>query len=287
MYNDTLKCIESLRRQSYENKEILLVLDRNEELYNRYRRSLPPTIKILVNEIPGLSNARNIGVKEASGDVIAFIDDDAYADAHYLSKLMRNYEDNNVIGVGGKILPQEKPKYPEELYWIGGFTYRGYPEKRSAVRNLLGCSMSFKREVFNKAGLFNSSLGRIGQKLVTAEETEFCIRARSAFPDSTIIYDPEAVVYHRVYPRRQTLSYILKRAYYEGKAKADISKMHRQNGNSLSTEGKYLKFLLKKSILERVTNIYLRKNIMSNGKEAMNLILVIAMVFAGYSIGKT
>ena len=57
-----------------------------------------------------------------------------------------------MAGVVGKILPKEKPGYPEELYWIGGFTYKGYPEVRCEVRNGHGCNMSFRREVFDKQG---------------------------------------------------------------------------------------------------------------------------------------
>jgi len=53
--------------------------------------------------------------------------------------------------------------------------------------------MSFRRDVFDKAGLFDVKLGRVGKKLVTAEETEFSIRVLNSFPGSKIIYGPSVI----------------------------------------------------------------------------------------------
>jgi len=157
------------------------------------KSTLPGSVKILSNPRPGLSEARNTGIKNAKGDIIVFIDDDAFADKNYLSNLIKNYEEQNVAGVVGKILPKEKPGYPEELYWLWGFTYKGFPEVRCEVRNGHGCNMSFRRDVFDKVGLFDVKLGRVGKKLVTAEETEFSIRVLNSFPGSKIIYDPSVI----------------------------------------------------------------------------------------------
>jgi GT2 family glycosyltransferase len=210
-YNDTLNCLSSILKQNYANKEILLVLDHNEELYRRYNENLYKykDVKMLINDSSGLSNARNIGIKNSTGDVIVFIDDDAYVGKNYLENLVNNYRDNDIIGVGGKVLPQGKSPAPEEIYWIEGFTYKGYPDKRCIVRNMLGCNMSFRKYVFD-ISIFNPNLGKVRGNFITAEETEFCIRISSKFPDKKIIYDPDLIVYHKVYKSRQKLDYILK-----------------------------------------------------------------------------
>jgi GT2 family glycosyltransferase len=290
LFSDTLECINSLANQNYtdKDKEILLVMDKNDELYRKFLTSVPEVVNIIINTLPGLSEARNLGIKSASGDVIAFIDDDAVADKNYISSLLKNYEDETVVGVGGKILPKKKPSYPEELYWIGGFTYRGYPEERCEVRNVHGCNMSFRKEVFDRVGLFDTKLGRVGRKLVTAEETEFSIRVLNSFSDSKIIYDPSVVVYHKVHDYRQSFRYMVQRSYHEGVYKAHIEKLYngKNGGRTLSTEDSYLKYLFTKAIPERIRNILIGKDIILHMKEAMLLLAVIAGVGAGYLIGR-
>ena len=187
LFSETIECINSLSAQNYVNKEILLVMNKNDELNQMLLSGVPKSVKILINTNPGLSEARNLGIQNADGDVIAFIDDDAVADDQYLSNLIKNYEDEKVIGVVGKILPMDFPKYPDKLYWVGGFTYKGFPEKRCEVKNVHGCNMSFRREVFEWDGMFDVNLVR-GRKLVTVEETEFSIRVMGAFPGNLSIY---------------------------------------------------------------------------------------------------
>ena len=118
LFQDTLVCIDSLVKQDYADKEILLVMDENIELYNMFASSLPYSVKIIQSPNPGLSAARNLGIINASGDIIVFIDDDAKADTNYIQALLKNYDDRDVAGVTGKIFPMTKPNYPEELYWI-------------------------------------------------------------------------------------------------------------------------------------------------------------------------
>jgi len=193
-----------------------------------------------------------------------------FVNKNYLSHLIKNYEEKNVAGVVGKILPKEKPGYPEELYWIGGFTYKGYPEKRCDVRNGHGCNMSFRKEVFDKAELFDVKLGRVGKKLVTAEETEFCIRVLNSLPGSKIIYDPSVIVYHKVHEYRQEIGYMIKRGYYEGMSKAHIERLYRgKNGGNkaLANEGSYFRYLFSRAIPERIRNMLIGKDIMTNMKE--------------------
>lgn len=285
-FSDTVECICSILNQDYSHKEIFLVMDKNEELYKKFLISIPKTVTILVNKRPGLSEARNLGIKNANGDIIVFIDDDAIIDKNYLHNLIKNYIDENIVGVGGKILPRKKTNYPEELYWIGGFTYKGYPEHRSEVRNMLGCNMSFRKEIFDRVGLFNTDLGRIGKKLMSCEETEFGIRVLDSLPGSKIIYDPSVIVLHKVYDYRQTIMYIIKRSYSEGISKAYISDNNKKGKNMLSTESNYLKYIMFKAIPSRLSNMFVGKNVICNGRELVTLMISIASVGIGYLIGK-
>ena len=291
-FSDTIQCINSLINQNYDNKEIILVMDENNDLYNMFIKSLPRYVSIIVNKTPGLSEARNLGIKNVNGDIVVFIDDDAVADKNYISYLIRNYDDKKIIGVTGKIFPKGRPNYPEELYWIGGFTNKGFPEQRCEVRNGYGCNMSFRRYVFDSAGSFDTGFGRAGKKLVTCEDTEFSIRALRYFAGSKIIYDPSVIVYHKVHEYRQNFRYVVKRGYYEGLSKAHIKTLYNgktlhngEKGDTLSTENDYLKFLLAKAIPGRIENIFTGRDIAHNIRDIALLLTVMTTVGFGYIIG--
>lgn len=248
-YDDTIEAIDSLLSQTYGEKEIIVVVDRNEALFLKLAAVLSPEIKTVLSRGGGLSNSRNAGVEHATGEIVAFMDDDAVADKNWLSILVQNYSAPEVIGAGGRINPlwlgNEENSFPEELFWIIGCTYKGYPESRSVIRNNFGGNISFRRTVFSHV-TFNADVGRNGSVQLTSDETEFSIKLAERFPELKIIYDPDAIVYHRIYPYRLSLKYILHRAYGDGLSKAYISVKHA--GGSLSTENNYLKCLLAKSM---------------------------------------
>jgi glycosyltransferase involved in cell wall biosynthesis len=101
-----LECLGSLRKQSLLPKEIILVLDPDQQLIEFYKSRLPSFVKILVSEGFGLSLARNKGIKGARSEIVAFIDDDALAKNNWLEKLVENY---------GKVLVQ----FGSRRNWIG------------------------------------------------------------------------------------------------------------------------------------------------------------------------
>src|SRR5205085_69247 len=80
--------------------------------------------------------------------------------------LLPAYANLEVIGVGGTVEPLwlhgRPPWFPPEFDWVVGCTYCGMPEVAGPVRNLIGCNMSFRREVFEGVGGFRSGIGRIG-----------------------------------------------------------------------------------------------------------------------------
>lgn len=255
-----LDCIRSLKSQTLPPKEVILVLDPNDELVNFYKSRVPFGVTLIVSEKPGLSCARNIGAKNALGEIVAFIDDDAIADEKWLENMVSNYDDLNVLGVGGFVKPLWENKrptwFPEELNWIVGCSYKGLPENKSLIRNPIGCNMSFRKTVFEKVGYFRTDIGRFGKKLTANEETAFSIRVLEKMPGSKIVYDPSAVVYHMVDKTRANLKYVLKRSFYEGVSKALITDSKSNPLRVLSTENRYLRYLFKTAIPSRLRRIY-------------------------------
>ena len=257
-FDDVMRCILSLRKQTLVPAEILLVLDPVESLVNFYKSRMPSEVKIVISNQIGLSYSRNAGIKNATGEILAFIDDDAFPDKMWLENMVKNFNDPKVIGVGGLIRAEWEGKrpvwFPEELDWIVGCTYKGFPEKRSVIRNPIGCNMSFRSSIFPKVGYFRTDIGRLGQKLTGDEETEFSIRACSMIPQSKIIYDPSAVVYHKVGKNRKSLNYVWARSFCEGVSKAIMT--NKQAGSHLSAEDAYLRYLLRVAIPSRIRRIY-------------------------------
>ena len=240
-WDDILAAVASVRRQSRPAHEIVVVVDHNPALQARLTAELaaqgPGTragehatpVSVVANQQPrGLSGGKNTGVAVATGDVIAFLDDDAVAERDWLRYLAGSYADDEVAGVGGLTLPSwdtARPSwFPEEFDWVVGCNYRGMPASRQPVRNLLGGNASFRRPVFAVAGGFTADVGRSGAKLpLGGEETEFCIRIGQRRPDLRLLIDHRAVIWHRVPAPRTRFSYFITRCYAEGLSKAQVS----------------------------------------------------------------
>lgn len=282
--NYIMSCIESLKRQTLLPKEIILVLDPNEILIDFYKSRVPNDVKIVISEEYGLSKARNAGVRNAEGEVVAFIDDDAVAGKDWLENMVKNYDDPRVVGVGGLIKPMwgsGRPKwFPEELDWVVGCSYKGLPECKTDVRNPIGCNMSFRKSVFEKVGYFKANIGRFGKKLLAGEEAELSIRIREKIPKSKIVYDPSVVVYHMVHNSRTNLRYLLRRSFYEGVSKAFVTSSKSNPLEALSTEDRYLRYLLKVAIPLRLKRIYKLENIC----HLLLIFVSVCMVLVGFSL---
>lgn len=280
-----LGCIESLKKQTLLPMEIILVLDPDQNLIEFYKSHMRDDVKIVISKGYGLSKARNAGVKNAEGEVVAFIDDDAVADKDWLENLVENYDDPYVVGVGGVIKPIWKSSrpvwFPEELDWIVGCSYKGLPERKTIVRNPIGCNMSFRKNIFEKVGYFKADIGRFGKKLLAGEEAEFSIRVVEKTSKSKIVYDPSVVVYHVVHKSRANLRYLLKRSFYEGLSKALVTSSKSNPLKALSTEDRYLKYLLKVAIPSRLKRIHKFESIC----HLMILLISICSVFIGYFVG--
>jgi glycosyltransferase involved in cell wall biosynthesis len=223
------EAVSSVREQAAET---IVVVDHAPDLLAHARRALPGALVIGNAEARGLAGARNTGVRAARRPVVAFLDDDAVAAPGWASQLARHYADPQVVGAGGAIVPRwarARPGwFPEEFDWVVGCSYRGLPQAVAPVRNLIGCNMSFRREHVLAVGGFAEGLGRIGRTPVGCEETELCLRLAEC---GRLVYDPQAVVHHRVTLERATLAYFLARCYGEGRSKrAVVRRSGRQRG---------------------------------------------------------
>lgn len=259
----------------------MLVLDPDPELIDFYESHQQEGVTIILSKKRGLSSARNIGIQQAHGEFIAFIDDDAVAKTDWLESLIANCEDPEVLGVGGFVKPvweSGRPSwFPEEVDWVVGCSYAGLAGQRCSVRNPIGCNMLFRKSVFDKAGLFDDNIGRLGKHLLGSEEAEFSIRALNSYPSSKILYDPQAVVFHWVPSKRSCATYFFRRSYYEGISKRMMKRLVSNSNHALSTETNYLNYVLKVSFTQRIKKIN-----RSNFLQMTMLVCSTLLVLSGY-----
>jgi len=248
---DLKKTVASLRSQSRVPREVTIAIDHNEALLDMLTPVLlDGTIKAVLNAgTLGGAETRNVGIKSASGDIVVFIDDDAWAAEDWLEHLVAPYEDPSVIAVGGKTISTwdgGRPRwFPEELDWLVGGTWKGHPEGPCEVRNLIGPNMSFRREVCDQVGYMRPELGALGSSFRAGDETEFYIRLKHHYPNHKILYEPTALVYHRVYRGKITPTKLCLRSYSLGYYKSRATEILRKSTSApFSTERSFLSYLL-------------------------------------------
>jgi GT2 family glycosyltransferase len=286
-WDDTLAAAASVRDQSYAAKELIVVVDHNRPLYERLKSALPDAMVVENREQQGLSGGKNTGIAIASGEVVAFLDDDATADVDWLKFMIDSYEERGVVGVGGLTLPKwdtRRPAwFPNEFDWVIGCTYVGMPRHRAPVRNLLGGNASFLREVFGQVGGFRSGIGRAqGKRPLGCEETEFCIRLNQQMPGAVLLYDDRAKIWHRVAAERSRFAYYRSRCYAEGLSKAMVTRSVGAS-DGLSSERHYTTKTLPRGVVRGLGDA-LRGDATGAGR-AGAIIAGLATVTAGYAVG--
>lgn len=239
--------LASVAGQTVTPAETILVIDHNDALLERARREFPAVTVIANAHERGEAGVRNTSIEHAGADIIAFFDDDAVADPAWLEHLLAAFTDPSTIGAGGALRPAwtgPKPRwFPDEFLWVVGCSHNGMPTRVEPVRNVIGANMAFRREMLQRIGGFDDSLGRVGTVPIACTETELCIRATRENPGSKIVYDPRAVVDHTVPAERATLRYFLSRCRAEGISKAIVSRLV-GSGPGLAAERTYTRVTL-------------------------------------------
>lgn len=222
--------LKSIADQDYssQNYEIVLInnnsSDSTETICEQFQRDYPDIdFQYFLEMNQGLSYARNRGVKESRGEILVFVDDDATVFEGYLSSIdqfFRAYQ--HVSACGGPIVPVyevEKPKwlshYTEQL--IGGALYEG--EKIKPFKNGKypgGGNSAFRKEVFEKYGLFNVELGRKGTSLIGAEEKDLYNRLEKG--GELFYYLPQMGIYHYIPQKKLTEAHFNELTYSIGKS---------------------------------------------------------------------
>tara|TARA_R110000737_G_scaffold161270_3_gene189176 strand:+ start:433 stop:1353 length:921 start_codon:yes stop_codon:yes gene_type:complete len=210
---------ESIRKQTLSTDKYEVVLINNnspgntKELYDSFKAENPEIdFKYFEEFQQGLSFARNRSIDEAKGEIITFLDDDAFIDPKYFEILVDEFDKNeNVNALGGKILlhyedgiPNWENKY---LNSILGYFDSGDEEKFfKPPQYPRGSNMAFRTSLFKEIGQFDTNFGRTGGNMMGGEEKELFNRIYKS--GTKVKYVPTALVYHCVPIERTTSKFV-------------------------------------------------------------------------------
>jgi glycosyltransferase involved in cell wall biosynthesis len=279
MYEHFREAAESVLSQSYDDLELVVVVDGTEVVHERVIEDYGDHDDVVVHcneENVGLLESRNTGAELASGDVVAFIDDDAVADNEWVAALIDGYEEQDALAVGGKMVPDwvaSKPRFlPDEFYWLVGVTHRGFADGPGWVRNTFGSNISFEMDVFLELGGFDTEIGgRKGDANLQGGETELCARLTAEYGEE-VWYNPDAIVAHKVFDYRTELWWLIDRAFWQGYSKRAMETLVPESGGE---EGEFLGQLVTESVPGRV------KGLVRSPSAAAVEQLVMLLVFTG------
>lgn len=220
----------------------VLVVDNNSSdetraVIEEFSKTYPGRFRYLFEAKPGKSNALNAGIREATGDILAFTDDDVTFDSMWLHNLNTALSNRQWVGVGGRIFQQwtsSRPTWlsPNGRYWrmswpLTSFDFGEETLEENKYTN--GANMAFRKDVFARHGGFRTDLGPQPGSEIRCEDNEFGLRLHAA--GERVGYEPSAIVYHPVHQSRLRKEYFL--AWWFDFGKGSVREM----GGQLSIEG--------------------------------------------------
>jgi GT2 family glycosyltransferase len=198
--------------------------DDTDAVVARHQRRCPVPLHRLHESMPGKSHAISRAVGVATGDVLVFTDDDVNVGEGWLDALREALNDPAVALAGGPVKPRWESTVPE---WIrrgreshprlgAPMALLDYGEHSVDLgpRTLLGANLAVRKDVFERAGGFPVSLGKLRGTLLSGEDHELCRRVQDA--GYVARYVPDAAVEHWVPANRARVSYFLRWFYWSG-----------------------------------------------------------------------
>ena len=211
------KCLQCLESQDPCPDQIIVV-DASEDDKTAKVVAEFPAVLYLRNDngFGRMTASRNIGLKHSIGDIIAYVDDDAFAHPGWLAALISAYTTPEIGAVGGRALNNVPGEETRNVDKIGRVSSRGVlegnfaadPGKIISVEHIIGCNMSFRREVLARLGGFREDFPGISG---ICEDTDMSLRVRRV--GYSILFNPRSVVDHIAAPQAKGQRFDLHYAY--------------------------------------------------------------------------
>ena len=212
----------------FDKYEIVLInnnsTDHTETECKRFQNDFPAVnFNYFVESNLGLSFARNRGIEEAKGEILAYVDDDAQVNREYLKTIDGFFKENRtVMAVGGAIFPVYETKEPTWMSYYTKSLITAYKNEGNKIIKFKGekypsgGNAAYRKVVFEKVGKFNTKLGRKGQSLIGAEEKEIFDKIKAL--NMPVYYLPNMILYHIIPPEKLTKEYFNKLTFSIGQS---------------------------------------------------------------------
>lgn len=212
------KCIKSLLYLEYPKEKYEIIVVDNNSTDNSIEIAKKYPVKLLHEGKQSSYAARNFGVKNAKGEIVAYTDADCVVDKEWLRQLVKNFKDETIAGVGGEILAYN-PKSIVERYSDKNDVLS---QKSNFNFEIVGFKMPFmatanaayKKQILNEIGLFDDSFTSGG---------DVDLAWRITLNGYKIVFEPKALIYHR---HRTTLYGLFKQFFRYGEGHPKLFRKH-------------------------------------------------------------
>jgi len=232
------KTLESLKKLESTGPWEVVIVDNNSpdntrEVILQAVEKFPVPLHYVMEKEQGRSAALNAGIRAATGEILAITDDDVRVDQRWLVNAERALQTLQCDYVGGKALPIWSGKLPDWMPNRGGkhwgvialLDYGLEPVEFGEQKVPLGVNIVFRRECFERAGLWDNSIGRKAGTLLGQEVREWSQRGRAAGLRG--FYSPDLIVHHVIPEDRLTKKYFRKWFYWHGISRAILYQNNR------------------------------------------------------------
>jgi glycogen(starch) synthase len=230
--------ITGLLQQTYENTEIVVVMGPCTDQTEKVLEDFASVIKLERCSVRNLSVSRNIGINAASGDVVAFIDDDAVPVSTWCETIINAYSNAVVGGVGGWVIDNSGINYQTKTIVCDRFACATIDRINSPsdllnipfgfqYSAMIGTNSSFRRDILLSIGGFDEEYEYF------LDETDVCVRVIDE--GFKIVQVPSALVFHRFLPSHIRSEKRIITAYYPI-LKNSIYFILKNNGGHLSKQ---------------------------------------------------
>ncbi len=214
------ECLEALTRVDYPNFEAIVVNDGSTDATGSIAADFP--VKLISTENRGLSNARNTGLDAATGEIVAYLDSDAFPDPQWLKYLAWAFLDSDYAGIGGpNLAPPGLGLRADCFDNAPGGPAQVLVDDREA-EHIPGCNMAFRREKLLAIGGFDPKLR------IAGDDVDICWRLQER--GWKLGFSPAAVVWHH---RRTTLRSYWKQQRGYGRAEALLERKWPEKYNAM------------------------------------------------------
>ncbi|MFC1621909.1 glycosyltransferase [Patescibacteria group bacterium] len=219
--------ISHLRRLDYKDFEVIIVLDKKE----KFNFGGDKRFKIIASGKRSPGEKRNIGVKESSGNVVVFLDDDAYPSKRWLREAEKIFNRKGIYALGAPAVTPKNATFLEKMggrvlesmLVSGNTVFRHVPQGARKIDDYPSVNLFVKKEVFNKVGGFT-------KEFWPGEDTKLCLDMVEEM-NRKFDYDPRPVVFHH---RRELFLPHLKQVSRYGKHRGQFARIFPETSRRFS-----------------------------------------------------